>query len=137
MPACKVRPIARPTGGSCTWNSAPHRTCRMDTSGTITCRYNPVYNKPANCSQPLSQRCKMKIRLLLLIVGTLLISLAELPAADWPQWRGPDRDGVSKETGLLQEWPNDGPKLLWQVKDVGYGFATPAVAGDRVYLLAN
>ena len=58
-------------------------------------------------------------------------------AADWPQWRGPERNGVSPETGLLKEWPKDGPKLLWQAKAVGSGYATPAVAGDRVYLLGN
>ena len=43
-------------------------------------------------------------------------------AADWPQWRGPERNGVSKESGLLQEWPAGGPKLLWQVKDIGERF---------------
>ena len=58
-------------------------------------------------------------------------------AADWPQWRGPERNGVSKETGLLKEWPKDGPKLLWQVKDVGDGYSTPAVVGDRLYFLSN
>jgi outer membrane protein assembly factor BamB len=60
-----------------------------------------------------------------------------LVAADWPQWRGPNRDGVSKETGLLKEWPSDGPKLLWQVKDVGEGYSTPAVVGDRLYVLGS
>jgi len=58
-------------------------------------------------------------------------------AADWPQWRGPERNGVSKETGLLQEWPAGGPKLLWQVKDIGDGYSTPAVVGDRLYLISN
>src|SRR5262245_1659258 len=58
-------------------------------------------------------------------------------AADWPQWRGPQRDGVSKETGLLKEWPKEGPKLLWQRKDIGFGYSTPSVAGSRVYLLSN
>jgi len=58
-------------------------------------------------------------------------------AADWPQWRGPRRDGVSRETGLLQEWPKDGPRLLWQLRDIGDGYATPAVAGARVYFMAN
>jgi outer membrane protein assembly factor BamB len=58
-------------------------------------------------------------------------------ADDWPQWRGPKRTGVSKETGLLREWPKDGPKLLWQVKAVGGGYSTPAVVGDRVYLMAD
>ncbi len=50
---------------------------------------------------------------------------------------GPHRDGISQETGLLPEWPKEGPKLLWQVKDVGDGFSTPAVVGDRIYLLGN
>jgi len=58
-------------------------------------------------------------------------------AADWPQWRGPDRNGISKETELLQSWPKDGPKLLWQVKDAGEGYSTPAVKGDRLYILGN
>ncbi len=58
-------------------------------------------------------------------------------AGDWPQWRGPNRDGVSQETGLLKEWPKDGPKLVWQVDEIGSGYSTPAVVGDRIYLLAN
>ena len=58
-------------------------------------------------------------------------------AADWPQWRGPLRTGISSETGLLQEWPAGGPKLLWRVNNVGSGFSTPSVVGDRMYLLSN
>ena len=58
-------------------------------------------------------------------------------AADWPQWRGPQRNGHSTETRLLREWPPNGPKLLWQVNDVGSGFSTPSVKGGRIYLLGN
>jgi outer membrane protein assembly factor BamB len=58
-------------------------------------------------------------------------------ADDWPQWRGPQRDGRSGETGLLKEWPKDGPKLIWQVKDLGGGYSTPSVAGGRLYVLAD
>src|SRR5262249_47636977 len=47
------------------------------------------------------------------------------------------RDGISKETGLLKEWPKGGPKLLWQVNDVGYAYSTPAVVGERLYLMSN
>jgi outer membrane protein assembly factor BamB len=57
--------------------------------------------------------------------------------ADWPQWRGPDRSGVSKESGLLKQWPEGGPKLLWQVNDLGDGYATPIVVGNRIYMLSN
>ena len=58
-------------------------------------------------------------------------------AADWPQWRGPQRKGISRETGLLQAWPKGGPGLLWQVKDIGEGYSTPAVIGSRLYLLSS
>jgi outer membrane protein assembly factor BamB len=57
--------------------------------------------------------------------------------SDWPQWRGPQRDGISQETGLLKQWPADGPKLLWQVHDIGDGYSTPALAGRRIYLMSN
>lgn len=73
-------------------------------------------------------------RLALTLFGLAAFSFM---AADWPQWRGPERTGISQETGLLQEWPAGGPKLLWQVKDLGQGYSTPAVAGDRLYLISN
>jgi len=58
-------------------------------------------------------------------------------AADWPQWRGPQRNGISSETGLLKEWPAEGPRLLWQIKDLGDGYSTPAIVGDRIYVMSN
>jgi outer membrane protein assembly factor BamB len=64
-------------------------------------------------------------------------TLSALLAANWPQWRGPQRNGISEETGLLQEWPEEGPPLLWQVGELGDGFSTPAVVGDRIYLVSN
>ncbi|MBI3866626.1 MAG: PQQ-binding-like beta-propeller repeat protein [Planctomycetia bacterium] len=56
-----------------------------------------------------------------------------LRADDWPQWRGPNRDGVCAETGLLQAFPADGLKVRWRVP-VGWGFSSPVVAQGRVYL---
>jgi outer membrane protein assembly factor BamB len=58
-------------------------------------------------------------------------------ASDWSQWRGPERDGVSRERGLLKQWPAGGPNLLWQVNDIGDGYSTPAVVGSRIYLMSN
>src|SRR5882724_8172330 len=55
----------------------------------------------------------------------------------WPQWRGPHRDGISQESGLLKEWPREGPKLIWTVTNIGSGYSTPAVVGQRLYLLGN
>ena len=69
-------------------------------------------------------------------IGLCLVP-SGLPAADWPQWRGPHRDGISEETGLLGEWPKEGPPLVWQVKDIGSGYSTLSVVGDRLYLLSN
>ena len=69
----------------------------------------------------------------LLFVGISLTARA----ADWPQWRGPNRDGLSPETGLLEEWPAGGPKLVWQQKDIGEGYSTPAVVGDRIYVMGS
>ena len=57
--------------------------------------------------------------------------------SDWPQWRGPERNGISKESGLLKQWPAEGPKLLWQLNDIGDGYSTPAVVGTRIYLMSN
>ena len=53
-------------------------------------------------------------------------------AADWTQWRGPDRDGISKETGLLKSWPAEGPRVAWQVDHVGVGYSSIVVQGDRI-----
>src|SRR5262249_31507781 len=55
-------------------------------------------------------------------------------AGDWPQWRGPRRDGVSRETGLVGSWPKEGPKQLWRA-DASVGYSSLAVADDRVYCL--
>ncbi len=67
-------------------------------------------------------------------IGFLALTAA---ADDWPQWRGPQRTAISRETGLLKEWPKDGPKLLWRQPDIGEGYATPSVVGARVYILGN
>lgn len=60
--------------------------------------------------------------------------IIEAGAGDWPQWRGPQRDGVCNETGLLQQWPEGGPKLLWKRGDLGRGYSAPIVVGERIYL---
>src|SRR5260370_159426 len=72
------------------------------------------------------------------MVALFIVSAALAARADdWPQWRGPERTGVSKEKGLLEDWPKDGPKLLWENKDLGGGYSTPAIVGDRVYLMSS
>ena len=67
-----------------------------------------------------------------LATGLVLLAVTCASAADWPQFRGPARDGVSKETGLLRSWPDGGPEVLWSTT-VGQGYAAPAIVGGRVY----
>ena len=62
---------------------------------------------------------------------------ADPGAFDWPQWRGPDRTGLSKETGLLKDWPKEGPKQLWKINGLGEGFSTPSISAGRIYLLGT
>jgi outer membrane protein assembly factor BamB len=65
---------------------------------------------------------------------TLSLGAGVLHAADWPQWQGPDRTRISKETGLLKEWPAGGPKVVWTATGLGAGFGSMAVAGPRVFV---
>jgi len=57
--------------------------------------------------------------------------------AEWPTFRGPNRDGKSPDKGLLTEWPEDGPKLLWKATGIGKGFSSAAVAGGTVYITGD
>jgi outer membrane protein assembly factor BamB len=75
-------------------------------------------------------------RLASLVVSSVALA-GSAAAADWPQWRGPDRDGISKETGLLEKWPEGGPPLLWSAKGLGDGHASIAVAGGRIYTMGD
>ena len=59
------------------------------------------------------------------------------PTPGWPQWRGPHRDGVSMEKGLLQKWPEGGPKKLWAINGIGKGFGSPAIVGDTIYIAGD
>lgn len=58
-------------------------------------------------------------------------------AGEWPQWRGPNRDGVSQETGLLKSWPGSGPPLSWQVNGLGQGTSSVAITADRIYTMGK
>ena len=71
-------------------------------------------------------------RCLFVSLGVLVAST--VAATDWPQWRGPDRTGVSEETGLAREWPDEGPPLVWEVRSLGNGYGTVSVVGDRIFV---
>jgi len=70
------------------------------------------------------------------LIFALIIITADVEAADWPQWQGPNRDAISSETGLLQKWPSKGPKLAWRQDNLGGGFSTPSIASGRIFGMA-
>jgi outer membrane protein assembly factor BamB len=78
----------------------------------------------------------LKSMIVVSLLGSVTFANA-VQALDWAQWRGPNRDGISDETGLLQSWPSEGPPLLWQADGLGDGYSSPAVVGDRFYLLGS
>jgi outer membrane protein assembly factor BamB len=71
------------------------------------------------------------------ILAALLLTWTGGHADDWPQYRGPNRDDVSAEKGLLRQWPEGGPKLLWTYAGAGVGYSGPAVVGNRYYTLGG
>ena len=72
-----------------------------------------------------------------IVIGTFFCFLSTISfAADWPQWLGPNRDGISSETGWSSSWPGDGPKEVWRLS-VGTGFSSMAVSNGRLYTMGN
>jgi outer membrane protein assembly factor BamB len=67
------------------------------------------------------------------LAAGLMAALFTAQAGDWPQWRGLHRDGISSETGLLKQWPAEGPPLVWKASGIGGGYSTPSVAAGRIY----
>jgi outer membrane protein assembly factor BamB len=83
------------------------------------------------------------MRMFLFASLTLAFFTSTIYGEDWTQWRGPKRDAVSTETGLLQEWPKEGPKLLWDAKkandgkSIGTGFSSVAIVKGKIYTLGD
>ncbi|MGA2747997.1 MAG: PQQ-binding-like beta-propeller repeat protein [Verrucomicrobiota bacterium] len=74
------------------------------------------------------------------LASVLLIGMAFAASAesfDWPQWQGPDRNAVSKETGLLKQWTKDGPPLAWKINGLGGGYSGPSIAAGRIFGMSN
>lgn len=81
-----------------------------------------------------------------ILAAAVAVTLAAVPVApagrsaqsgDWPQWRGPNRDGVSTETGLLTSWPEGGPPRIWTATGLGRGLSTVSVTGGRVFTMGD
>lgn len=77
---------------------------------------------------------KRYVPLLFIAFGLAAVSAQTPSLTDWPQWRGPDRTGISKETGLLKEWPGAGPKRIWRITNLGAGYGSISTKGDRIFV---
>ncbi len=73
---------------------------------------------------------------IILIIGVLFsfIQVMQVHSADWHQWRGINRDGISQETGLLKSWTEEGPKLIWTATGFGKGFSSPSISKGNIYI---
>ena len=77
----------------------------------------------------------MKARSAIILAVVIVLVPMSIFAGDWPQWRGPNRDDIASETGLLKSWPKAGPPLLWTYTNAGIGYSGPAIVGDRLFLI--
>ncbi len=73
----------------------------------------------------------------MLMATILMITTGSSLGADWPQWRCQNRDGKSADTGLLKEWPKDGPPLAWKITKLGGGYSAPSIAAGRIFGMGN
>ena len=79
----------------------------------------------------------MTQRTVLVVLPLVLASIVPSSAADWPQWRGPKRDGCSADVNLLDRWPAGGPRLMWKTSGLGTGYSSVAVADGRIITLGD
>jgi outer membrane protein assembly factor BamB len=78
----------------------------------------------------------MNLRLTAIVAG-LFVAAGLAPAADWPQFRGPHRDDISSETGLMKTFPEGGPRLAWTFEQAGIGYSGFSVVGNRLYSMGD
>ena len=81
--------------------------------------------------------CALFLTLSLVWLGTSTAEELAMASQDWPQWRGPNRDGVNPEKGLANQWPEGGPKLLYKATGVGVGFSSVVIADGTLYTLGD
>ncbi len=74
---------------------------------------------------------------LLALFPTILLAVTPAGTHDWPQWRGAARDDISKETGLLKEWPAAGPAKLWSYTNAGNGYSGFSIVGGKLFTLGT
>ncbi len=133
-----MAPVVAPSG-----READILVCPRALSATAAGRNACVTRRschPAAAVPSGATRLSISLALVLLAVAcpaedSLRIVPADAPG--WPQFRGPRRDAVSTETGLLQRWPEAGPPLVWQLTNIGTGYSSPIIVGDAIFVTGD
>jgi len=99
----------------------------------INALYFPVKDFLLSAMSSIVSQRPARCLAVLILLGTGLPA----PAHDWPQWRGPNRDGISTETGLLKQWPSNGPPVAWVASGVGRGYSSVSVAGNQLFTMGD
>ena len=81
--------------------------------------------------------CRRLIGLGLVLIGLVGTTAARGETNSWPQWLGPQRDGSSREVGLLKQWPSGGPRRIWLTDQAGLGYSGPAIVGDTIFTMGS
>src|SRR5215472_3843215 len=106
-------------------------TRETSTPGTATPKRDALSAK----SRALIVKIALSLSLLLAVAPALTPANGpSAPEADWPQWQGPDRTGIAKESGLLKAWPSTGPPVVWAISGLGEGYGSISIKGDRIFV---
>ena len=79
----------------------------------------------------------VELLIIVLLSASLTAGDTDKSAADWPQWRGPHRDGLADDTGLLQRWSPEGPPLAWKTSGLGEGYASVVIADGKIFTMGR
>jgi outer membrane protein assembly factor BamB len=100
-------------------------------------RETPIINfhRKVYAMKTLRARLTVFASISIIAAAVCLLAHAAQTPTDWPQWRGPNRDGISKETGLLKQWPAGGPPLVWKASGAGNGYSSFSVSRGRLFTM--
>jgi len=80
---------------------------------------------------------RFALYLTLAVFSAIAFAASSPESFDWPQWQGPDRNAISKESGLLKEWTQAGPPLAWKITELGGGESAPSIAAGKIFGMSN
>jgi outer membrane protein assembly factor BamB len=130
LPGCPGTPVLEPLNALCSSRGSCEDKPAMRASENPKLR---LFAGPPSVFQPI-----FAAAVLLLFTGVgFPAEYIRSTQSGWPQFRGPERNGISRETGLLETWPGTGPALLWSVTNLGNGYSSPVMSGNALYITGD